>query len=70
LDGSVSIESDPAHPKIKRISKVQKKLDALTDAVRRRAIDEAVGLVQTWESEVKPGASDEQRGGRNDLRWP
>ena len=59
LDGSVSVENilkaarDPDRPKIKRISKVQKRLDALTEAVRRRAIDEAVGLVQTWESEVQ-----------------
>ena len=59
LDGSVSIENilkaarDPDRPKIKRISKVQKRLDALTEAVRRRAIDEAVGLVRTWESEVQ-----------------
>jgi hypothetical protein len=30
---------------------VQKRLDALTEAVRRRAIDDAVDLVQTWESE-------------------
>ena len=59
LDGSVSIENilkaarDPDRPKIKRISKVQKRLDALTEAVRRRAIDEAVDLVETWESEVQ-----------------
>ena len=59
LDGSVSIENilkaarDPDRPRIKRISKVQKRLDALTEAVRRRAIDEAVDLVQTWESEVQ-----------------
>ena len=44
---------DPDRPRIKRISKVQKRLDALTEAVRRRAIDEAVDLVQTWESEVQ-----------------
>ena len=59
LDGSVSIEGilkaarDPNRPTARRVSKVQKRLDALTDAVRRRAIDEAVDLVQTWESEVK-----------------
>jgi hypothetical protein len=59
LDGSVSIENilkaarDPDRPTIKRISKVQKRLDALTEAVRRRAIDEAVDLVETWESEVE-----------------
>ena len=57
LDGKVGVEAiikaarDPDRPKIKRISKVQKRLDALTEAVRRRAIDEAVDLVQTWESE-------------------
>ena len=38
---------------VRRISKVQKRLDALTEAVRRRAIDEAVDLVETWESEVQ-----------------
>jgi len=26
---------------------------ALAEAVRRRAIDDVVGLVQTWESEVQ-----------------
>ncbi len=62
LDGSVSIENilkaarDPDRPTIKRISKVQKRLDALTEAVRRRAIDEAVDLVETWENEVQKEA--------------
>jgi hypothetical protein len=59
LDGSVSIENilkaarDPNRPMVRRISKVQKRLDALTEAVRRRAIDEAVDLIETWESEVQ-----------------
>ena len=58
MDGSVSVENilkaarDPDRPMVSRISKVQKRLDALTEAVRRRAIDEAVDLVETWESEV------------------
>ena len=57
LDGSVSVENilkaarDPDRPMVRRISKVQKRLDALTEAVRRRAIDDAVDLVETWESE-------------------
>ena len=33
-------------PTVRRVSKLRKKLDALTDAVRRRAIDEAVGIVE------------------------
>ena len=37
----------------RRISNVQKKLNALTDKVRQRAFDEAVDLVETWESEVQ-----------------
>ena len=59
LDGSVSIENilkaarDPDRPMVRRISKVQKRLDALTEAVRRRAIDDAVDLVETWESESR-----------------
>ena len=59
LDGSCQIENimkaarDPDRPMVRRISKVQKRLDALTEAVRRRAIDEAVDLVETWESEVQ-----------------
>ena len=40
-------------PTVRRISKVQKKLDQLADAVRQRAFDEAVDLVQTWASEVQ-----------------
>ena len=62
LDRSVSIENilkaarDPDRPKIKRTSKAQKRLNALTEAVRRRAIDDAVDLVQTWESEVADGS--------------
>ena len=56
LDGSVSIENilkaarDPNRPTARRVSRVQKKLDALSDAVRRRAIDEAVDLGETWAS--------------------
>ena len=59
LDGSVSIENirkaarDPNRPPVRRISKVQKRLDALTEAVRQRAFDEAVDLVRTWECEVQ-----------------
>ena len=59
LDGKVGVEAiikaarDPNRPTVRRISKVQKKLDQLADAVRQRAIDEAVDLVQTWESEVQ-----------------
>ena len=59
LDGKVGVEAiikaarDPNRPTVRRICKVQKKLDALTEAVRRRAIDEAVDLVETWESEVQ-----------------
>ena len=59
LDGSVSVENilkaarNPDRPMVRRISKVQRKLDLLTEAVRRRAIDEAVDLVQTWESEAQ-----------------
>ena len=53
LEGSVSIENilkaarDPNRPTARRISKVQKRLDALTEAVSHRAIDEAVDLVET-----------------------
>jgi hypothetical protein len=59
LDGSVSIENilkaarDPDRPMVRRVSKVQKKLDQLADAVRQRAFDDAVDLVETWESEVQ-----------------
>jgi hypothetical protein len=38
---------------VRRVSKVQKKLDQLADAVRQRAFDDAVDLVETWESEVQ-----------------
>jgi hypothetical protein len=53
LEGSVSIENilkaarDPNRPTARRISKVQKRLDALTEAVSHRANDEAVDLVET-----------------------
>jgi hypothetical protein len=56
LGGSVSIENilkaarDPNRPTARRVSKVQKRLDALTTKVRQRAFDEAVDLVETWES--------------------
>jgi hypothetical protein len=59
LDGKVGVEEiikaarDPNRPTVRRVSKVQKRLDALTEAVRRRAIDEAADLVVTWESEVQ-----------------
>jgi hypothetical protein len=36
----------------------EKRLDALTDAARQRAFDEAVDLVETWESEVSRRKSD------------
>jgi hypothetical protein len=40
-------------PSVLRVSKVQRRLDVPTDKVRRRAFDEAVDLVHTWESEVQ-----------------
>ena len=53
IENILKAARDPNRPTVRRISKVQKRLDALTEAVRQRAFDEAVDLVQTWESEVQ-----------------
>jgi hypothetical protein len=50
IEGIIKSATDPNRPKAKRVSKVQKRLDALTDAVRRREWHDAEEMVNTWDS--------------------
>jgi hypothetical protein len=50
IEGIIKSATDPNRPKAKRVSKVQKRLHALTDAVRRREWHDAEEMVNTWDS--------------------
>ena len=50
IEGIIKSASDPNKPKVKRVSKAQQKLDALTDVVRKRQWRSAEQMVSDWDS--------------------
>ena len=50
IEGIIKSASDPNKPKIKRVGKVQQKLDALADVVRRKDWEHAERMVSDWDS--------------------
>jgi len=50
IEGIIKSATDPNRPKVKRLSKVQQRLDALTDAVRKREWQDAEEMVNVWDS--------------------
>jgi hypothetical protein len=50
IEGIIKAAADPDRPKVKRVSKVQQKLDSLTDVVRRKQWEHAERLVTDWDS--------------------
>jgi hypothetical protein len=52
IEGIIKSASDPNKPKIKRVSKVQQRLDALTEVVRRKDWEDAERLVNVWDSSL------------------
>ena len=49
IEGIIKSASDPNRPKIKRVGKVQQKLDALADVVRRKDWEHAERMVSDWD---------------------
>jgi hypothetical protein len=48
IEGIIKDAADPNRPKVKRVSKVQQRLDALTDVVRRKEWEHAERMVNDW----------------------
>ena len=48
IEGIIKSAADPSKPTIKRVNKVQQKLDALTDVVRRKQWEDAEQMVNAW----------------------
>ena len=49
IEGIIKSATDPNRPKVKRVSKVQQRLDALTDVVRKREWQNAAEMVNVWD---------------------
>jgi hypothetical protein len=50
IEGIIKAAYDPNRPKVKRVSKVQQRLDALTDVVRRKEWEYAERMVTDWDA--------------------
>lgn len=50
IEGIIKSAADPNRPRVKRVSKVQQRLDALTNAVRRKEWRSAEELVNVWDN--------------------
>ena len=50
IEGIIKAAADPNKPTVKRVGKMQQRLDALTDVVRRKAWADAERLVSVWDS--------------------
>jgi hypothetical protein len=50
IEGIIKAAADPNKPTVKRVSKVQQRLDALTDVVPRKEWEDAERLVNVWDS--------------------
>jgi hypothetical protein len=50
IEGIIRAGADPNRPKVKRVTKVQKRLDALTDAVRKKEWRDAEEMVNIWDN--------------------
>jgi protein-arginine kinase activator protein McsA len=48
IEGIIKAAADPNRTTVKRVSKVQQRLDALTDVVRRKEWEDAERLVNDW----------------------
>ena len=52
IEGIIKAAADPKRPKVKRASKTQQRLDALTDVVRRKQWEYAERMVSDWDSSL------------------
>jgi hypothetical protein len=52
IEGIIKAAADPNRPTVKRVSKVQKRLDALTDVVRQKQWEYAERMVNDWDSSL------------------
>jgi hypothetical protein len=52
IEGIIKDAADPNRPKVKRVSKVQQRLDALADVVRRKDWEDAERMVIDWDSSL------------------